>query len=83
MAIWLEVRCERRGDGRSPYHGFRCWSDDNNGPGLMADDNQSSVLKVLTELNNDCISAGWIKFRGEGWVCPACLAYEKQQDEGE
>jgi len=79
MAIFLEVRCERRGDGRSPYGDFRCWSDDNNGPAMLACDDHASVSKVLTELNQDCIKAGWKKFRGEGWVCPACQEYEKQQ----
>lgn len=48
---------------------------------MMTDDDHASVSKGFTELNQDCIQLGWKKFRGEGWVCPACLAYEKQQVE--
>lgn len=81
MAIWLEVRCEGRSDGRSEFGKFRCWSDDNNGPGVMSDETQRGVISAVTELSNDCISAGWKKIRGEGWVCPACQAYEANQGE--
>ncbi|WP_324030128.1 hypothetical protein GC087_07165 [Pantoea sp. JZ2] len=80
MAIWLEIRCERRGAGRSEYDGFRCWSDDNEGPGVMSDDSQRGLIFSHKELVDDCKSAGWNKVRGEGWVCPACFAYEAKKD---
>ena len=69
MATWIELRCEKRGDGES--RDDRCWSDDNSGPMEMAADDQKSVLAVLKELHIEAAKSGWIKTR-DGWVCPCC-----------
>lgn len=72
MAIWIELRCEKRGEGREKWN-EPCWSDENNGPGEMADDTKTSVEKTLTFLATEAKKAGWKKLK-EGWVCPCCLA---------
>jgi len=71
MAIFISLRCEERGDGRSPYGGTRCWSDDNNDPWTMADDTKKSADACMSELFAEAKEAGWKKVNG-GWVCPAC-----------
>lgn len=72
MAIWIELRCERRGEGLDLSSGKRCWSGDNNGPGEMADDTLASMSSVYQFLRQDATKAGWKLIRGEGWVCPCC-----------
>ncbi|MEM8519477.1 hypothetical protein [Janthinobacterium sp. CAN_S7] len=77
MAIWMEVRCETRGDGRSGE--TRCWSDDNSGPAGMAADDQRSVLEVLREMQIEARRAGWKRTR-DGWMCPACIKHAAMSD---
>lgn len=79
MAIWIELRCERRGDGRRESSGTRCWSDDNLGPGDLADDNQAGMIATYRYLKESALSVGWREFRGEGWVCPNCQKHMVQQ----
>lgn len=74
MATWIEIRCEKRGDGLSGKD--RCWSDDNSGPMGMASDDQKSVLAVLKDLHVQAKASNWAKTR-EGWVCPVCSAIEQ------
>ena len=69
MATWLEIRCEKRGAGRSGD--TRCWSDDNAGPSGMAADDQQSVIELMRELHAEAKREGWTRPR-EGWVCPCC-----------
>lgn len=76
MAIWIELRCERRGEGLDASSGTRCWSDDNHGPGEMADDTLASMSSVYQFLKQDAANAGWELVRGEGWVCPSCVKGE-------
>lgn len=76
MAIWIELRCERRGDGRRESSGTRCWSDDNSGPGYLADDNREGMASTYKDLKDSALSGGWKNIRGEGWVCPNCLKHE-------
>lgn len=71
MAIWVELRCERRGEGRASWQN-PCWSDDNNGPGELADDTQQGIRYVYQLLTEEAKKAGWKLIRGEGWVCPNC-----------
>lgn len=73
MAIWMEIRCEKRGDGRTDK--TRCWSDDNSGPTGMAADDQRSVVDVLREMQIEARRANWKRTR-DGWVCPACIKHE-------
>jgi hypothetical protein len=75
MGTWIELRCERRGEGRSEFSNTRCYSDDNHGPADMADDTQQSLVATYQFVKQEGIEAGWKLVRGEGWVCPACLAY--------
>lgn len=74
MAIWMELRCERRGEGRSSRD-KPCFSDEGSGPMLMADDTKKGVSFVAGELFDEAKSDGW-ECRKEGWVCPNCIAYE-------
>lgn len=74
MAIWLELRCERRGEGRSSRNN-PCFSDGNNGPMLMADDTKKAVGMAVSDLFEEAKSDGWER-RKEGWVCPNCIAYK-------
>lgn len=48
MSTWIEMRCEKRGEGSATD---RCWSDDNSGPMDMAADDQQSVIAVLKALH--------------------------------
>lgn len=75
MGVWIELRCERRGEGRSEFSEDRCWSDDNEGPGELAGDSQKSIAATFSNITKDAASSGWKHVRGEGWVCPCCLAY--------
>lgn len=81
MAIWVELRCERRSNGRAEYSKHYCWSDGNDGPGALTDENQQSVIRTLRELKEEAIKAGWKSIRGEGLVCQSCLAFEESQKE--
>ncbi|PWD66542.1 hypothetical protein [Pectobacterium parmentieri] len=81
MSFFIEMRCEKRGEGRSPYGGDRCWSDDNDGPGENADDTQSGVAATIRLLVQDAKKCGWKRLRGVGWVCPNCLAHMVENGE--
>ena len=71
MAIWMELRCELRGDGRRESDD-RCLSDDNTGPHGMALDSCRSASLSATELFEEAKIDGWKRTK-EGWVCPNCL----------
>ena len=75
MPIWMELRCERRGEGRSSRNN-PCLSDENCGPMLMADDTKKGVAFVAGELFEEAKSDGWVR-RKEGWICPGCIAHEQ------
>lgn len=79
MSVWMELRCERRGDGRCEYSGTRCMSDSNDGPGFNAGDQQSGLIEGYKSLKMEAYESGWKLIRGEGWVCPRCLSYEITQ----
>ncbi|EHD0299395.1 hypothetical protein JYY74_004242 [Salmonella enterica subsp. enterica serovar Enteritidis] len=79
MAVWMELRCERRGDGRR-QNDNPCHSDENSGPMLMADDSKKGVAFVAGELFEEAINDGWER-RKEGWICPGCIAHEKANGE--
>ncbi len=83
MSIFISLRCEKRGEGRSEFSGTRCWSDDNEDPWVMADDSVKSARECLPGLFKDAKSGGWKHIRGVGWVCPNCLAHMAEQAEGE
>lgn len=77
MAIWIELRCERRGNGRSEYErDYYCWSDGNSGPGELTGDTRKDMSDTYNFLSKAAKASGWKNKRGEGWVCPCCLAYE-------
>lgn len=77
MSIWMELRCELRGEGRRDDNN-PCQSDDNSGPMLMADDTKKGASVTAGDLFEEAKNAGWER-RKEGWVCPGCIAYEKGQ----
>ncbi|HEN3589471.1 TPA: hypothetical protein U5E11_004102 [Yersinia enterocolitica] len=81
MAIFMELRCELRGEGRCEFSGTRCWSDDNNGPSLTCYDTKKSAANGVDSLAYQAKNAGWEK-RKEGWVCPNCLKHEAKLVEG-
>lgn len=67
MAVWMELRCERRGVSDTD-----CWSNQNSGPMLMSgEDTQVSVARAARELFADAAAGKWKRTR-EGWICPAC-----------
>lgn len=69
MAVWLELRCERRG-----RNGSDCWSNQNNGPMLMAGaDTQTGVAQAARDLFGDAAAQNWRRMK-DGWVCPCCSA---------
>ncbi|MBX8914269.1 hypothetical protein [Enterobacter ludwigii] len=80
MAIWMELRCERRGEGRSSREN-PCFSDENSGPMLMADDTKKGVSVVAGDLFEEARIDGWKRLK-EGWVCPNCIAYEASAGTG-
>lgn len=73
MAVWLELRCELRGAGLDESSGARCWSDDNSGPSVMANDTKRGVYAAAGELFAEAEAAGWVRY-GNGWFCPNCHA---------
>ncbi|MBF2790588.1 hypothetical protein ISN40_10235 [Enterobacter asburiae] len=75
MAIFITLRCEGRGEGRSEFGKYRCWSDDNDDPYVLAGDTKKDAYLSLEDLFTDAKSAGWKRING-GWMCPNCIAYE-------
>lgn len=69
MAIWMEIRCEGRGEGRSGKDA--CWSDENSGPMGGADETQQGVINCLKFLANEALQSNWVR-RKNGFYCPAC-----------
>ncbi|EEE2001860.1 hypothetical protein CI266_002158 [Salmonella enterica subsp. enterica serovar Kotte] len=69
MAVFIELRCELRGAGLEGDR--RCWSDDNAGPQMLAEDTHRDVHAATCELFASAHHAGWVRW-GNGWVCPAC-----------
>ncbi len=76
MSFWMELRCDRRGAGRTSN---RCLSDDNYGPMEMYGNTKSAVSAGVAELLESAAWAGWQK-RKDGWVCPACICHEEQSN---
>jgi len=69
--IWIEIRCERRSS--------RCWSHVNDGPmGASSADSLVGVAELLRRLAAQGRSSGWKRFAGEGWVCPECVANDRE-----
>ncbi|EDC3150258.1 hypothetical protein GAE18_19015 [Salmonella enterica] len=71
----MELRCERRGEGRSSRD-KPCLSDENNDPMLMAGDTKKSAALAAGELFEEAKKDGWERYK-EGWICPNCLAYAR------
>lgn len=74
MGIWIELRCEGRGGYTERPRELVCWSDENNDPGDMADDNAASLRATYAWVKQAAQKAGWKLVRGGGWFCPCCLA---------
>ncbi|MGX5010927.1 hypothetical protein ACWKX5_06565 [Enterobacter asburiae] len=77
MAIFITLRCEGRGEGRSEFGKYRCWSDDNDDPYVLAGDTKKDAYLSLEDLFTDAKSAGWKKLTGDGCARHASLL--KQQ----
>jgi hypothetical protein len=84
MCIWVEIRCV---DREEPYaeEGYEtgdtknvCWSNENSGPGELADETNESVLSIKREIEEQSRSAGWQR-KKRGWVCPHCLKHTKNK----
>ncbi|EFR6141852.1 hypothetical protein HYK36_004236 [Salmonella enterica] len=78
MAIFISLRCELRGEGRSEFSKTRCWSDDNDEPWVLAADTKRSASDCMNDLFSDAKDAGWRKVNG-GWVCPNCIKHTATQ----
>lgn len=65
MGIFMEVRCEGRGDVDG------CHSDQNADSQTMASENVRSVSEALAFLKNDSLNSGWVLHKGELY-CPVC-----------
>ncbi|MCK8417624.1 hypothetical protein [Erwinia amylovora] len=50
MGIWIELRCEGRGGYTERPRELVCWSDGNNDPGDMADDNAASLQVTYAQV---------------------------------
>lgn len=74
MSVWLELRCEKRGDSEGPFH--KCLSNINCGPMGMALDTRTDLIATMQQLEKDARDTGWVKMR-EGWVCPHCAQHIK------
>lgn len=75
MGIWIELRCEGRGDnprgGEEVRSGSRCLSHANAGPMGLARDTRESALATIKLLENEARTSGWKRTRN-GWACPHC-----------
>lgn len=65
MAVFMEVRCEGRGDVRG------CHSDENADAQTMATENIKSISAALAFLKEDSLRNGWVLHKGELY-CPVC-----------
>lgn len=81
MTIFMELRCESRGECRSESSGTRCWSDDNEGPQTSCLATKKGSSLGFDELVAQAKQSGWEK-RSDGWVCPNCLKHEASLVEG-
>lgn len=78
--IWLEIRCEGRGEGDTG-----CYSDENCDPAIGAAETNRDVLHALKLLRKSAREEGW-RLTKQGWMCPDCLkraALAKARGEGE
>lgn len=68
--IWIEIRCEYRGEG--------CLSHSNIGPeGSSNGDTNQDAITCINRLSHDAKRSGWKKLNMCGWVCPVCAAEKK------
>lgn len=81
MAVWIELRCERRGGDMDRPSEMYCWSDQNNDPGELAYESVNGIREAYFNIKKDALDAGWKLVRGEGWVCPCCLLYSRQENQ--
>lgn len=75
VAIWLEMRCEGRGDNR------RCPSNSNDGPMALVGDTLADVQHGYRELREQAGRLRWRQTR-KGWFCPVCTDGVKTPLEG-
>ena len=90
MSVWMEIRCENRAFTKVEFwkggKEHRCWSSDNAGPMLNANETIKDVAATYRELENDAKRSGWRKikkpiqtYEGDdisGWICPHCAEHE-------
>lgn len=78
MTTWMELHCDvlRDAEPGSTWRPPRCFSHDNNNPGVMVGNAQQSVSHGFKILAAQAKSLGWKRKRGIGWVCPHCQAME-------
>lgn len=81
MGIFMELRCELRGEGLPESSGVRCWSDDNEGPMAHGFSSKKGAADCYGEIVRQAKEAGWKK-KKDGWVCPNCLKREASLVEG-
>jgi len=79
VSFFIEMRCEKRGDGR-PNNDNRCWSDDNDGPMDMAEDSLGDVILTVSRLTKIAKESGWKNILGTGWVCPGCQKHMEENN---
>lgn len=80
MSIYMEVRCEGRGEGRPGND--RCYSDDNAGVQINAKETVKGMSEALAYLKSESLKAGWVIHKGDLY-CPVCArlkAWEKDDE---
>lgn len=74
MSIWMELRCDGRGESRKKNP---CFSDNNIGPMENLGNSKAYLAAGHAEIVHQATSSGWKLIKGE-WYCPACVADMEQ-----
>ncbi|BCG07089.1 MULTISPECIES: hypothetical protein [Enterobacterales] len=69
MSIYMELRCELRGE--LPINESKCWSEVDRSLWAMALNTHESTEQTTTELLSKATHAGWQSINGD-WICPGC-----------
>lgn len=70
MSVWVELHCDKMGDGVNSCGKLTCYGRNGNQPGAMCD-RASNVPALISWLAVGAKNAGWLIERGK-YICPAC-----------
>lgn len=77
MGLWIEMHCDAKLDRSTKYGEPACWSNRNDGFGILVYNTNAAALGGIRHLRKTSKHNGWVK-SGNSWICPSCV---KTRDE--